>query len=1127
MNWRKHSLILAGGLLILSACTENPPAPDKLFSEMPASYTGIDFENKLEFRQDFNIYTYRNFYNGGGVAIGDVNKDGLPDIYFTGNMLPNRLYLNRGNWKFEDVTEAAGVAGQHSWSTGVAMADVNGDGWLDIYVCNSGDVEGDGRQNELFISKGVAEGDEKGIPVYEEKAAEYGLADHGLSTHAAFFDYDKDGDLDMYLLNNSFRAIGSFDFEVNERLERDSVGGDKLFRNDGNKFTDVSEAAGIYGSIVGFGLGVTIGDVDLDGWQDIYVSNDFFERDYLYINNHDGTFREELPQQMASISAASMGADCADVNGDGWPEIFVTEMLPQDEDRIKTKTTFDNWNRLQLSIKSDYYRQFTRNMLQRNNGDGTFSEIGRLAGVEATDWSWGALIQDFNNDGHKDIFVANGIYQDLTDQDFLQFIAADETKKAVISREGVDFRKLVEFIPSEPVPNYIFENTGNWDPSDTSLQRPFVNRAEEWGIAKPGFSNGSAYADLDNDGDLDLVVNNLNMPPFLYRNNTETFHPERNWLELTLTGEAPNNYAVGAKIYAWAGGNCHYLEHNPIRGFESSMDYRAHLGLGDATVIDSLAVIWYSGKMSRLTAVPVNQQLSLKEQDAVAGGEAYLAMCKQQHSTGNPLFQPFSSSLAQWRHKENLFVDFDRDRLIYHMISTEGPKIATGDVNGDGLTDVFFGNAKDSPAALFVQLPGGSFRPTNQKLWDESAGAEDLGASFFDADGDGDLDLYVASGGNEFSAGNFALKDRLYLNDGRGNFTDTKTVQPAGRLESSSCVKAADFDGDGDLDLFVGVRVLPFYYGVPPNSYLLQNDGNGNFTDVTDQLAPSLRKVGMVTDAVWLDADGDGDQDLALTGEWMPVKLFLNEGGKLNEHPYPALQQTSGWWNCLEAADVDNDGDMDLIAGGHGLNSRFRASEEKPISCYINDFDQNGSVEQIICQYNGDKSYPLVLRHDLISQMREMKKKYLKYESYKGQTIEDLFTPEQLKNSIVHEVVRLQSSLLINDGKGNFKVQNLPMEAQLSPVYAILPNDFDGDGNIDLLLGGNLLNVKPEMGQYDASFGCYLKGNGNGTFTWLPPAQSGIKIKGEIRDFALLENGNAPLLIVARNNDTPVVLVGR
>ncbi|MEK7253751.1 MAG: VCBS repeat-containing protein, partial [Bacteroidota bacterium] len=744
--------------------------------------------------------------------------------------------------QFEDITEKAVVAGTRQWSTGVAMADVNGDGWLDIYVCNSGDVEGDNRENELFINQGGS--GESGIPIFKEQAKEYGLADPGLSTHAAFFDYDKDGDLDMYLLNNSFRSIGSFDLRKNERNKRDPLGGHKLFRNDAapshqspvtnHHFTDVSEQAGIYGSIIGFGLGVTVGDVDKDGWQDIYVSNDFFERDYLYVNNQDGTFREVLPESMGSISAASMGADLADINNDALPDLFVTEMLPETEARLKMKTTFDSWNRYREAEGSGYHHQFTRNMLQLNLGvvhhpssltpHPSFAEVGRFAKVEATDWSWGALIQDYNNDGWKDIFVANGIYQDLTDQDFLQFVASDEVKKSIISREGVDFKKLVDLIPSEPVPNYCFMGQGDLK---------FVNQAKEWGVAKPGFSNGSAYGDLDNDGDLDLVVNNLNSPASIFRNNGEKLMPQNHWLSVTLKGEGGNTFAVGAKLTARVKGKTFYLEHNPIRGFESSMDYRQHFGLGDAQMVDTLLVEWYYGKATLMTNVPTNQFLTLNEKDAQAPpptpkGESDAA----RPLPSNLLLQDVTASVKlDFKHHENLFVDFDRDRLVYHMISTESPKMAVGDVNGDGRDDFFIGNAKDSPGALFVQAAGGGsggaggFSKTNQAIFEADKDSEDSGSAFFDADGDGDLDLYVASGGNEFSSSSSALASRLYLNDGRGNFSKSNQLLPAGKFESTSCVVPADFDGDGDNDLFVGVRLIPFYYGVPGNGYLLQNDG--------------------------------------------------------------------------------------------------------------------------------------------------------------------------------------------------------------------------------------------------------------------------------------------------------------
>ncbi len=1110
------SKLLLAVLLACAGCrqaAEDLPA-EQMFTSLPGKVTGVTFENRLQFRQDFNIYTYRNFYNGGGVAIGDINRDGLPDLFLSANMEPNRLYLNQGDFRFVDITEQAGVGGSGSWSTGVAMADVNGDGWLDIYVCNSGDVDGARRENELFINRGL-DPTEGGtgtmpVPVFDEQAAAYGLADAGLSTHAAFFDYDKDGDLDLYLLNNSFRAIGSFDLRRNEREKRDSVGGDKLFRNDLVRdgvrrqdpvFTDVSADAGIYGSVIGFGLGITVGDLDKDGWQDLYISNDFFERDYLYLNNRNGTFREELPARMGSISAASMGADVADIDNDTWPDLFVTEMLPEPEARIKTKTTFDNWNRLQDGARNDYHYQFTRNMLQRNNGDGTFSEIGRLADVEATDWSWGALIQDFDNDGWKDIFVANGIYQDLTDQDFLQFVADDETKRSVISREGVDFRKLVDFIPSEAVPNYLFKGSGDLR---------FTNVAADWGLGAPSFSNGSAYGDLDLDGDLDLVVNNLNGPASLFRNNTETFRPDHHWLSLTLVGEGANTHAVGAKVMAHAGADTYYLEYNPIRGFESSMEYKAHFGLGRHETVDSLVVDWYYGKRTVLTEVHADQHLTLFEERAVATPSI------PDVARRPPLLVP-ESGFAGPVHRENLFVDFDRDRLVYHMISTEGPKLAVGDADGDGRPDCFVGNAKGSAPTLLRQQGGRLVAATPAALLRDSL-SEDLGAVFFDADGDGDQDLYVASGGNEFAAGAAALRDRLYRNDGRGNFTLTEQVLPAGRFESTSCVQPADVDGDGDLDLFVGMRVVPFYYGVPGNGYLLENDGTGRFTDITARAAPGLTRLGMITDAAWLDYDGDGDADLAVVGEWMPLRLFRNEQGRLMPDTTALSQPSTGWWNCLEVADLNGDGAPDLVAGNHGRNSRFRASAEQPVTCYVGDFDGNSSVEQIICQYNGDRSYPLVLRHDLLMQLPGLKKKYLKYAAYREQTITDIFPPEVLSGAMVHTADQLASSVFLNDGEGRFRLSELPTAAQLSPVYAVLPYDFDGDSRQDLLLGGNLHAVKPEMGRYDASYGCWLKGKGDGTFEAVPQRLTGIRWDGEVRDLAVLEVGGRPLLLVARNN---------
>lgn len=1095
-------LLVAGGFFAGCSGPQEPPPGDRLFTLLPSSWTGVRFENRLRPTESFNVFTYRNYFNGGGVGIADLNGDGLRDLVLTANQAPDRLYLNQGAFRFEDATSRAGLESGRGWSTGVSIADVNGDGLPDIYICRSGSAAGSDRANLLFVHTGL---DDEGVPRFEERAADYGLDDTGFSVHAAFLDYDRDGDLDMYLVNNSPREVSSFGLQ-NIRDSRHEGGGDKLYRNEGDVFVDASAEAGVYGSEIAFGLDVVASDFDADGWLDLYVSNDFFERDYFYRNNGDGTFAEALETHFPHVSLSSMGNDAADMDNDGRTDLYVTDMLPQDEYRLKTTGSHESWDIYQDKVARGFYHQFTRNTLQHNLGGGAFSDIAPMAGVEATDWSWSALLVDLDMDGHKDILVTNGVYRDVIDQDFMAFFAGEIQRMARERADKLDYLELLERMPSEPIPNVAFRGNGD---------RTFADKTAEWGLDAPAFSNGAAYGDLDNDGDPDLVINNIDEEIFIYRNEADTLHAHR-FLQVALAGEGGNRFGVGARVTVWQGAVPLVQEQMPSRGFQSTVDHVLTFGLGTGAA-DSVEARWPDGRRQVLKRPAINSVLTLRQAEAgAAPSDAFLDAPMELSPRFADVTQ--ASGLA-FAHAENEFVDFEREPLPLRMLSTEGPRLAVGDVDGDGLDDVYVGGAKGSPGGLFRQRPGGRFEALDAAPFVADALSEDVDAAFFDADGDGDRDLYVASGGSEYSELAPALRDRLYLNDGAGRFAKAPAALPS-LYASSACVVPADYDGDGDLDLFVGARSIPWQYGLAPASALLRNDGRGRFTDVTEEAAPALRRIGMVTDAAWFDANADARPDLVVVGEWMPVTLFLNEG-TLVPQSGNGLDSSHGWWNRLLVEDMDGDGDMDFVVGNLGLNTPLHASETAPLTMHVNDFDRNGRIDQVISLYRNGTRYPMALRQDLFRQLPMLAQRFPRFADYAGTPLEDVFTPEELASSVARHAYTLATSYVENLGDGGFALRPLPFEAQRTPIYALVAGDFDEDGARDLLLAGNFHAAKPELGRMDAGYGLFLRGDGAGAFSPVPMAVSGFRAPGQARDMALAGEG----LVAITFNDGPVQLI--
>lgn len=1080
---------------VLVSCKFKESSLPAAFTKISPSYSGVSFSNQLIETDDFNVIEYLYFYNGGGVAVGDINNDGLPDIYFTSNQSSNKLYLNRGGFRFEDITDKAGVKGIGNWSTGVTMVDVNGDGLLDIYLCAVGGYKGFTGQNQLLINNGDL--------TFSDQTEQYGLSFQGFSTHAVFFDADNDGDLDLYLLNHSVHTSRSYG-KSSLRFQHDTKAGDRFYLNNliptGKiGFTEASKQAGILTSQIGYGLGVGISDLNNDGYADIYVANDFHENDYLYINNCNGTFRLDTDISLPHTSRFSMGLDIGDVNLDGWFDIITLDMLPRDEAVLKSSAGEDPYEIVQFKLNFGYGYQVSRNTLQLNqglqhNGQLVFSDIAPLMGVEATDWSWSPLFADFDSDGYLDLFVANGIVKRPNDLDYINYISLDSVQL------NFSDAQLISEMPSGKVSNYFFRN---------DLGDSFENVTSKWIGADDSFSTGAAYADLDNDGDLDLIINNVNDVATLLRNDIVS----QNYIHVKFDGNEANRHGIGAKVMAYVGGKKIIRELQSSRGWQSSVEPKLHLGLGSASIIDSLIVVWPGGNYQKLFNVTTNQSLTLHESNASPGWNYGLKKQK--------VFLK-QDSVLDFTHRENPFVAFERERLLPSAATTQGPGLAVGDVTGDGLDDVFICGASGQASKLYIQTESGRFNSVHESLFAPSATAEDVDAHFVDVNNDGGLDILVVSGGQEWLEDTEYLKPRLYLNDGSGSFRLDPDAFPEIYIHGS-CIEAYDFDKDGNVDLFIGGRIEAGKYGVSPRSYLLRNDGRGKFIDVS-QVALPKSKLGMITDACWHDVNADGLVDLIIVGEWMPITILQQtKAGKFEDMTEKfGLANSQGWWNTIFKRDLNKDGSFEFLVGNAGLNSRLKASVDKPVELFVADIDGNGSLDPVLTYYNDEERYPFISRDNLIKQVPSLKKKFIKYSDFKNVRIEDILEADN--PIVIHKKAELFESVMLSFGDQRAVIASLPIQAQSFPIFSFCDFDIDKDGDLDILIGGNLYAVHPDIGRFDAGHGLTLLGDGELGFKAFPISQSGFYVPGEVRRISRIRLAdNKEGIIVGRNNNSILI----